>query len=96
MATIEELLNRIERLEKAVYGHRAEAVTKGLATSQRIQEFVKQYAKTNRVISAKDIAKQMKLSQARIWHEYKALAEQGVIESLGHGYGYLSKVYESK
>jgi len=96
MATIEELLARIERLEKAVYGHRAEAVGKGVATSQKIHEFVKQYAKANRVVSVKEVAKQMKLSQARIWHEYKVLADQGVIENLGRGYGYLSKIYEGK
>lgn len=96
MATVEELLARIERLEKAVYGHRAEAVGKGLATSQKIQEFVKQFAKANRVVSVKEVARQMKLSEARIWHEYKSLAEQGVIENLGRGFGYLSKVYEGK
>jgi hypothetical protein len=96
MATIEELLARIERIEKTVYKKQQPTSTKGLETSRKIHAFVKEYAKANRVVPVKAIARQMKLSEARVWSEFLHLTEDGVIESLGKGIGYISKVYESK
>ena len=99
MATIEELEARIKRLEDRLLGmnkRNEKLKAKGFETSQKIQQATREFAKANRVVSITRIAKMLDLSTTRVYVEFKALESAGVIENMGQGFGYLSKVYESK
>lgn len=96
MATIEELEARIKALETRIYGHNAEAKSKGVETSIRIQSAVREYAKRNRLVAVNKLAKQIGFSNTRVHHEMKILVDEGIVELLGRGVGYLSRIYEGK
>jgi ribosomal protein S25 len=100
MATIEELEQRIARIEARLVArfeaHNTEQKSRGQETSNKIQQAAREYAKANRVVSISKIAKQLDLSTTRVYQEFKGLESQGVIESIGKGFGYLSKIYEGK